>query len=192
MHLLWIWGLTALLSGLWLPASPTADVRHIIMNAPEGLDTATLLVPRFDLLDPETGATGVRRDLIVRINKEAKRSNSALVSVLDKAYPYPYKLVSLRHVEAMRASGYRYYLDMVLMPKQMEVPKREAMVPTYEQYETANKMYTNRYTQFHYYFYIRDLETGDAYMGTRLRSHFETYPALQRFCKQVVKDYQRL
>ncbi|RMG69425.1 MAG: hypothetical protein D6722_10380 [Bacteroidetes bacterium] len=112
--------------------------------------------------------------------------------MLEKAYPYPYKLVSLSQVEAMKAAGYRYYLDMVLMPKQMDQPKREAMVPSYEKYETANKMYKNRYTQFHYYFYIRDLETDDAYMGTRLRGHFETYPAIQRFCKQVSKDFRNL
>ena len=44
-----------------------------------------------------------------------------------------------------------------------------------EQFDTANRMYRNRYTQFHYYFYIRDLETNDVYFGTKLQSHFEIY-----------------
>ncbi|RMG65925.1 MAG: hypothetical protein D6722_15575, partial [Bacteroidetes bacterium] len=76
------WFIAALLSWGQAPSPLATDpVHHIIMNAPEGLDTATLLVPRFDLLDPEAGAVGGRRDLIIRINKEAKRSNSTLVSV---------------------------------------------------------------------------------------------------------------
>ncbi|GAB4420480.1 MAG: hypothetical protein OHK0039_34100 [Bacteroidia bacterium] len=179
--------LTLALSPAHPPVGEDDFVNHIIMQVPDDLDTATLLIPRYDLLDAET-VTGPRREFVIEHNKAAKRANSTLKEVVDKAYPFTYKLAGLAEVEDLKAAGYRYFLDMVLMPKQMEKPVPQAMEPCYQKYPTANKMYTNRYTQFHYYFYIRDLQTNDVYVGSKLQSHFETYPAMQQFFRQVKKD----
>jgi hypothetical protein len=76
---------------------------------------------------------------------------------------------------------------MALMPKQMKYPKKEAMVPTYEKYKSVNSMFNNRYSQFVYYFYIRLLETNDAYITTKFRGNIEAYQRA-KFLKQVSSD----
>ncbi|MEZ4852358.1 MAG: hypothetical protein R3B93_27890 [Bacteroidia bacterium] len=163
-------------------------VSEVLQTVPNDIEKENLLIPRFDLLDAEDGAVGTRRDFIVRVNKAAKRSNTTLNEIVSKAYPYPYKMVSLSEVESLKAEGYTYFLDMVLMPKQMKTHKVEAMVPAYEKYQSANRMYNNRNTQFHYYFYIRNLQTDEAFISTRFKGSSEAYPGIKYFLKQIVKE----
>jgi hypothetical protein len=172
------------------PEGERITVNTIITDAPDDLAKDTLLVPRFDLMMPEVGATGERRKFIASVNSYARKSNSYLKEILDKNYPYPYRLVGLSEVDSLKDAGKRYFLDLVLMPKQMERVKKEAMVSAYRKYRTANKMYNNRDPQFHYYFYIRNLQTDDAYVNSRLRGNLEVYPAVKATLVQAVKDSQ--
>lgn len=172
------------------PEGERITVNTIITDAPGDLAKDTLLVPRFDLMMPEVGATGERRKFIASVNSYARKSNSYLKEILDKNYPYPYRLVGLSEVDSLKDAGKRYFLDLVLMPKQMERVKKEAMVSAYRKYRTANKMYNNRDPQFHYYFYIRNLQTDDAYVNSRLRGNLEVYPAVKATLLQAVKDSQ--
>ena len=179
--------------GIYSPNPGQSDfvsnyVNKIITDAPGDLDKEVLLVPRFDFKDIENAEAGERRDFIVQFNKAAKKSNTSLNETVDKAYPYEYKLVSLSEIEAYKAEGYKYFLDMVIMPKQMSRPKKEAMVPAYKKYETANKMYRNANGQFHYYFYIRNLQTDDAYISSKMKGNWDVYRSIGGFLRQIRKD----
>jgi hypothetical protein len=79
-------------------------------------------------------------------------------------------------------------MDLVWMPKQMKEPKREAMIPAFERFESANSMFSNRNAQFHYYFYIRDLETNDVYITSRFQGNADAYAGMKKFLMQVSKD----
>ncbi|MDX2247698.1 MAG: hypothetical protein SF052_13015 [Bacteroidia bacterium] len=186
--------LTIVFPPLLFPSLLTAQpdsirtVNDIFSDSPKELKEKVLLIPRFDLMDPEEGVTGNRRTFIIEANKAAKRANSSLKETIDKSYSFEYKLVSLSEVESLKEEGYRYYMDMVLMPKQMETPKKEAMRPSFVRHSTANKMYQNNNLQFHYYFYVRDLETDDAYISSRLKGNADVYIGMKKFLSQVVSD----
>lgn len=163
-------------------------VKDIIFNVPQELANDTLLIPRYDFLDPEDGAVGARRDFIVNVNKQAKKGNTTINEIALKAYPFPYKLISLSEVEWYRANGYKYFMDMALMPKQMRQPEPRALVPSFEKFSTANKMFRNRNSMWHFYFYIRDLSNEDAYMTSKLRGSFEVYRCMKAFLGRVSGD----
>lgn len=165
-------------------------VNKIIQNVPDDLAESTLLIPRYDLFDLEE-ALGKRRDFVINYNKAAKRNNTTINDIVKKSYAHEYKLVGLKDVEGFKSDGsYKYYMDMVLMPKQMPMVKREAMVPTFVKFNNLNKMLSNRNTQFRYYWYIRDLETNDAYITTNLRGQKEEYSGMGKFLKIVAKDIE--
>jgi len=163
-------------------------VRDIHFSSPKALPEDTLLIPRYDFLDAEDGALGPRRDFIVNVNRAAKKSNTTLNDVVRKAYPFPYKLISLSEVDWYQDHGYRYFLDMTLMPKQMKHPNPEAMVPCWVKYKTANKMYKNRNVMWHYYFYIRDLQTDNAYMTSKMSGKAEVYAAMRQVLSRAGKE----
>ena len=165
-------------------------VNKIIQNVPDDLAESTLLIPRYDLFDLEE-ALGKRRDFVINYNKAARRNNTTINDIVKKSYSHEYKLVGLKDVEGFKSDGsYKYYMDMVLMPKQMPMVKREAMVPTFVKFNNLNKMLSNRNTQFRYYWYIRDLETNDAYITTDLRGQKEEYTGMGKFLKIVNKDIE--
>ena len=91
-------------------------------------------------------------------------------------------------MEQYKADGYKYFLDVAIMPKQLKQPKPEALTPAYERVTSANKMFLNRNIQFHYYFYIRDIQTGDVFLSTDFEGFEFTYKSLEKFMKQVKKD----
>lgn len=105
-----------------------------------------------------------------------------------KAYPYEYKLISLSEINYYRAEGYKYFLDMALMPKQMKQPKPEALVPAYDKWRTANKMYNNRNSMWHHYFYIRDIQENDAYITQKFKGSGEVYKGIGSTLRQCKKD----
>lgn len=162
-------------------------VSEIRDTIPKALIEDTLLVPAFDLLD-EAPDNPKRQAFVVAVNRKAKESNQTLSDWVKKNYPYPYRLVSLSEIGRLKTQGYRYFLDMVLMPKQRNKAEKKAMEPAYERFSTANKMYTNRYTQFHYYFYLRDLSTDAAYFGGKPQGHVDAYPAMKAFFKSLAKS----
>lgn len=182
------------LLGFFPPASPSLPpqtalpVGEIIEGVPDDLTSATLLIPRYDFVRLDELPDGAPPNAAKRINAEAKKGNTTINEMALKGYQHGYKLVSMSDLDTLKTMGYRYYMDMVLMPKQMKYPKPEAMVPSWEKYGTANRMYRNRYSQFQYYFYIRDLETNNAYITTKFRGTAEVYTGMLKFFKQVSKD----
>ena len=165
-------------------------VNKIIPNTPEDLDKNVLLIPRFDFMDVEDGAVGKRRQFVVHMNRKAKESNTTLNNTIMKAYPFEYKLISMSEIGYYRNEGYKYFLDMALMPKQMKQPKPEALVPAYKKWRTANKMYSNRNTMWHHYFYIRDIQEDDAYITQNFKGGPEVYKGIAKTLKQFKKDLE--
>jgi hypothetical protein len=163
-------------------------VSAVRTEAPRDLPQHTLLVPRYDLLDPEPGATGDKRKFIATVNKNAMTGNRFIKDLVAKHYPHPFRLVSLGEVDSLRAAGERYFLDMVLMPKQMREAEPKAMIASFRKFRSANRMFVNRNAQFHFYFYIRDLQSETAYVGSRFRGHLEAYNAMQLCLKRMAED----
>ena len=190
MKLLYI--LLAGLLGMQAPSTETPSqqipVNRIIPDTPEDLDKNVLLIPRFDFMDAEDGAVGQRRKFIVSMNRRAKEANTTLNKTIMKAYPYEYKLISLSEINYYKAEGYKYFLDMALMPKQMKQPKPEALVPAYDKWRTANKMYNNRNSMWHHYFYIRDIQENDAYITQKFKGSGEVYKGIGSTLRQFKKD----
>ncbi len=163
-------------------------VNDIYEGIPPDLFAHQLMIPQFDLLVPEGAITPGERRHIMNVNRQVREGNTILNKILSKDYKKPSLLVSLDQIDSLQSVGHKYFLDMVLMPKQMHYPKKAAMIPSFIKFETANHMYNNTYSQFHYYFYIRDLQTGNAYITTRFRGNADVYKCISVFLKQVIKD----
>ncbi|MCI4668170.1 MAG: hypothetical protein MRZ79_08535 [Bacteroidia bacterium] len=163
-------------------------VTKVIQGVPSDLSLETLLIPRYDFWDPEDAPKGAPPSVVVRYNREAKKANTTIDGIAQKYYSTKYKMADIKEVEAMKAQGYKYFMDMVLMPKGMREAEPRAMVPSFIKFGETYKMFNNRYTQFNYYFYIRDLETNEAYVTTRLKGNFDVYTSMRIFFKQVSKD----
>ena len=171
-----------------LPFSAKAQtVEKIIEGVPADLTSENLLVPRFDVYDVDDAPDGMPIHILPRYNKLARQNNTSIKKTVEASCDLDYTMVSLNDVPQQKEGGFKYYLDMVLMPKQMRYPEKRAMIPSWEKYENVNKMFTNPYVQFHYYFYIRNLETDDAYITTRFKGHYDVYSAMKICLKQVNK-----
>lgn len=187
-----LFGLPALFA--WTPLdnefifTDQLPVNEIFESVPQDLDQSVLLIPRYDFVGIEDLPEGAPFSVAKQINSAAKKGNTTINEMAIKGYKFDYKLVSMSDIDSLKAQGYTYYLDMVLMPKQMKYPEAKAMVPTWEKYGTTNRMFRNRYTQFQFYFYIRDLRSNDAYITTRFRGTSEVYVGMKKFFQQASKD----
>lgn len=171
-----------------MPPQEDPLVNRIIEGVPDDLAQQTLLVARYDMMDLEEVMPPKKRDYLLSVNRSAKIGNSTIDDIFKSKYDHEYKLVGLKQVRAYKEEGYRYFMDLVWMPKQMKAPKREAMVPAYERFESANRMFSNRNSQFQYYFYIRDLETGDVYITSKFQGNADAYNGMKKFLAAVKKD----
>ncbi len=156
-------------------------IKDIFKSVPQDLKPSILLVPKYDIVPSDIPNAS-------RINRSVKEGNAEILRIVKKSYSGKYKMVSLKEVGEMKASGSRYFLDMVVMPKQRKEPKKEAMIATYQKFKTANEMFANYDVQFHYYFYIRDLQTEDAYITKKFHGRFLAYEALEEFLKQANRE----
>lgn len=172
---------------IWTSPDPPT-VNNIIQDVPDELIQQTLLLPRFVEYTVETAPEGMPESYLALNNREAKRCNETTLELAGRSYPFKVKLIDFSEIESYKEQGYRYFLDMVLMPKQMLEAKKEVMIPSYVKYKSPQHMFTNTYVQFHYYFYIRDLETQDAYVGTKLKGNEEAFVSMNKFFKQLTKD----
>lgn len=153
-------------------------VKNVYSSIPKGLRTSVLLVPQYDIVPKEVPNSAL-------INRSAKEGNAEILRILKKSYSGKYKMVSLKEIENMKQAGSRYFMDMVVMPKQMKEPKKEAMLASFRKFKTANAMFANYDAQFHYYFYIRDLNTDDAYLTEKFHGRFQAYQSMEEFLKRV-------
>lgn len=163
-------------------------VNEIITGVPGDLEAGKLLIPRYDMIDMEEVMHPKKRKWALSVNRSAKTGNTTIKEIFDGKYPFEYKMANLQQVEALKAEGYRYFLDLVWMPKQMKTPRREALVPAFEKFDSANRMFSNRNSQIHYYFYIRDLQTGDAYITSNFKGSPDAYIGMKKFLAQVNKE----
>ncbi len=185
IFILWIF-LSAFCLGL--QGQNDLPINETFEDVPENLATEVLLIPRYDIMDLKNLPDGLSPAVASKFNREAERANSYIRAIAQKHYPTKFVLVSLSDIDSLREEGYRYFMDMVLMPKQLRAPEPKAMIPSYDKYGATHKMFNNRYTQFHYYFYIRDLESDDAYLTSKFRGERDVYQGIKRFLKQLEKD----
>ncbi|RMG27577.1 MAG: hypothetical protein D6730_06915 [Bacteroidetes bacterium] len=165
-----------------------STVNEVFYRAPDDLSSQVLLVPAFDVLEMQENDPPDRKAYVEKVNQAAIEANEALRQVIAKAYPYRFQLIGLGEVAAYKEKGYKYFLDLVIMPKQMERVKQAAMVPAYKKFTTANRMYRNGNYQFHYYFYIRDIQKDNAYVGKKLKGDPEVYRGISRFLRNIAKE----
>lgn len=155
-------------------------VNEVYKSVPKGLGKETLLVPMYDIVPKDVPNANSINDNVEIGNREIKK--------VMRGYDGKMKMVSLKDIEGLKAQGHRYLLDMVVMPKQFKEPKKEAMVSVYRKFKTANAMFANHDAQFHYYFYIRDLQTDDAYISKRFHGRFFAYQSMDEFIQQVNRE----
>lgn len=156
-------------------------VKEIVKGVPNDLKQSELLVPQYDLVPSNVPNAQ-------SINRSVKEGNEEIQRILRKHYDGKYKMVSLKEVESMKAKGYKYLMDLVVMPKQFKEPKKEAMVSVIRKFKTANAMFANYDAQYHYYFYIRDLTTDNAYITQKFHGRFMAYDSMDEFFTQVSKE----
>lgn len=169
-------------------AQDKVTVSKVIEGVPKDLNVNNLIVPRYDFWEPEDAPAGAPPSIVVRYNREAKKANTTIDGIARKYYPTKYKMADISEVDILKEQGYKYFMDMVLMPKGMKEPETRAMIPSYEKFSETYKMFKNRYTQFNYYFYIRNLETNEAYVTTKFRGNFDVYTAMKIFFKAAARD----
>lgn len=156
-------------------------VNKVIAASPSDLLKQTLLIPQFDAVASDTKDAAT-------LNEEIKAKNAEIVRIVKKNYGGKFKLVSIKQIESLKKQGYRYYLDVVIMPRQMHEANKEIMVSSYRKFKSLNAVLTNRNTQFNYYFYIRDLHSDDVYLSADFRGKFNEHDAMQTFLEQVTDE----
>ena len=164
-------------------------VRQIYYDMPPGLAKDTLLVPAYDVFD-EGKLYGQALKKLRRFNRSAEEGNETLTKLLLKHYGMPFRLVPLSEVATYQQAGYTYFLDVVAMPRQWPKGEAGAMYASFRRYKTANNMYRINNFQFHYYFYIRELQTEDAFFATKPRGHRDVYTAMTLLFKHASKGVQ--
>jgi|GEM_PF-2832448 len=174
---------------IYWPPADSFPVKEIFQTVPIDLKENTLLIAQFDEVKDSKRFSDRQ---LADINRSVNTGNGNITKVLKKSYPYEYKMISLRNMKDYLDEGYLYYLDVVIMPKQMQYPRNpKALVATYKAHPSANRMYVNRNLQFHYYFYIRDIQTDDIYITRKFRGDYDVYDAMKAFLKQVVKESEK-
>lgn len=152
-----------------------------------------LLVAIFEdrILNPMEQRALARDKQFAKQVEELKRMvaerNEELTHILKK-YNVPYQLVKMHEIDSLRNAGYKYYLDMAIMPKQFKDPKKEAMYASYTRFDNANEMYANYNVQFHYYFYIRNLQNDDVYLTQEFKGYEQGFVSLEKFLDKVKKE----
>lgn len=180
-----------LLCATLLHAQPV--VKKLIKATPPLSTTQKLLVPKFE--SPVLSSRDSMRltqdknfaKQIEHITEMAKQKNKEVEQMLKSA-KIPYEMVRMQDIPSIKSNAKRYYLDMVVMPKQFNEPKREALIPTYAQFNSASEMYANYNVQFHYYFYIRDLQTDDCYLTQKFKGYEQGFVSLSKFLNVVKSE----
>ena len=157
---------------------------------PVELKTDTLLIPAYDLIAAGS-AKGKKLKQIKRVNSLVREHNGEQRKILEKYYPYPWKLVSLWEVSIYRQKGHYYFLDHAVMPRHWPVPNPYAMAPTYRRYKSTNEIYRITDFQFHYYFYIRDLQTDKAFMTDPPHGQADVYAGITWLLKKVTRKLDK-
>lgn len=124
---------------------------------------------------------------VEELKRMVAERNEELVKILKK-YNTPYQLVKMHDIDSLKTAGYKYYLDMSVMPKQFKDPKKEAMFASYTRFDNANEMYANYNVQFHYYFYIRNIQNDDVYLTSEFKGYEQGFVSLEKFLDKVKKE----
>ncbi len=158
---------------------------EVVPRSPEELANYTLLIPRFDLFDPEDEEMKDKsREYLLHHNQEARRFNSALIDAAAKSYSYRYELVRMADVSKKVQEGGRYLLEVVNIKKGGTIiPDDILSTPANERYSIAEKMYRVPQKGEWHLFMIRDLKTGDLYLPSGWKGSPELIVGLSKFLK---------
>lgn len=162
-------------------------VTSVSWEFPEALRTDTLIIPMYEVFSTR-GLSGKKLKQAQRVNSLSKEHNETMIKLLDKYYPYPWKLVPLAYVRDYTTDGHYYYLDYVPMPRHWRVPNPDAMVSMHLRYKRTLEIYRIHDYQFWYYFYIRDLSTDEAYMSNPPHGHADVYKGMTWLWKHIAKE----
>lgn len=176
-------------------AQEEAVFRKILKETPADLASQTLIVPMFEDRILDEGEQSLYktdkgfRAQVQRFNELVKEQNKFITTEINKSYKGgKYMQAKLRDVDSLAKKGYKYYLDLIIMPKQFHEPEKQALAPSYRLHQTANTMFNNYNEQFHYYFYIRDIQTHDIYLSKEFKGNVFMYDAMSDFLKRVKKE----
>ena len=162
-------------------------VSSVSWEFPEALKTDTLIVPKFETFATK-GLKGKELKHVQKVNALSLEHNETLRDLLDKHYPFPWKLVPLADVKHYTQNGHYYYLDYVPMPRHWRRPNPEAMVSMHLRYERTVEIYRIHNYQFWYYFYIRDLTTDAAFMSNPPHGSADVYKGMTWLWKRIAKE----
>jgi hypothetical protein len=178
-------------------AQESKPFRTILWETPADLSTQTLLVPMYENRVLDEGEQSLYKEdkqfraQVLRFNELVKEQNQNISTELEKSYKGKYKLVKLSEVDSLSKKGYKYYLDLIIMPKQFHEPEQKALVASYRAHETGSTMFNNYDAQFNYYFYIRNIQTDDVYLSKEFKGNFFLYDAMSDFLKRVRKELKK-
>lgn len=168
--------------------------RNILWETPADLASQTLLVPMYENRVLDEGEQSLYKEdkqfraQVLRFNELVKEQNKNISTELEKSYKGKFQLVKLREVDSLAKKGYKYYLDLIIMPKQFHEPEKKALKASYRAHETGSTMFNNYDAQFNYYFYIRNIQTNDVYLSKEFKGNFFLYDAMSDFLKRVRKE----
>lgn len=171
--------------------------RKMLWETPADLDNQTLLVAMYENKILDEGEQSLYktdrqfRAQVERFNGLVKEQNQNISKELEKSYKGKYMLVKLKEVDSLSKKGYKYFLDLIVMPKQFNEPEQKALIASYKVHETGSTMFNNYDAQFNYYFYLRDIQTNDVYLSKQFKGNFFLYDAMSDFLKRVRKELKK-
>lgn len=175
------------------PQGPVVTVKEVHIGMPKDLFDAPLLLPQYEYIEEEPFANDpAQLKNIQSMNSRMTSENKALRSYYTN-YKGPSKIVLFEDYETFYKEGHKYVLDFFWMPKQMEAPEQRAMVPFFVRAANLNQALVELRPQFNIYFYIRNLQTEEAYILKEFKGYkpFEFYKGIEEFTKLISQDVAR-
>lgn len=163
-------------------------VNEIIEMLPPDLLTSELLLPYYEEVDVSQIEDPAQRKAIENYNKQVASRNKEYKNVVLVNYKAPKRLVTCGEYAEYYKMGHRYALDFVFMPKKLNYPNRQALVPFFLRVNNLGLAFNNRNTQFYIYYFIRDLQTDNIYIGRHFRGYKEVYGGMMSFFKAIQEE----
>lgn len=163
-------------------------VNEIIEMLPADLLTTELLLPYYEEVDVSKIEDPAQRKAIETYNKQVASRNKEYKNVVLSNYKAPKSLVICSEYTEYFKRGHKYALDFVFMPKKLNYPNRQALVPFFLRVNNLGLAFNNRNTQFYIYYFIRDLQTDNIYIGRHFRGYKEVYGGMMSFFKAIQEE----
>lgn len=175
------------------PAGPAITVKKVHVGMPKDLFSQPLLFPMYEYIDESQFSNPTQLKQIESMNSRMTSENKALRGYYTN-YKGPYEVILFEDYEKYYQKGHKYVLDFVWMPKQMEEYEEKAMEPFFTRAGNLNEALVENRPQFWTYFYIRDLQTDEAYiLRDEVKGYkpFEFYKGIEEFLKKVSQEVEK-